>query len=106
MDFESPAYKAQRNNPFLFSLVRATEPFLDEYALGQSHIWKCLYETFDKVTVTAATGRHYAVVATKDSSMDSKTKWNDLRFTENGSYRVDDTHLQVWENKMKESIHH
>lgn len=104
MDFESPAYKTQRNNPFLFSLVRATEPFLDEYATGQSLIWTCLYQTFDIVTVTAATGRHYAVVATKFSSISTKSKWNDLRFTENGTYRVDDTHLQVWENKSKETI--
>jgi ubiquinone/menaquinone biosynthesis C-methylase UbiE len=106
MDFESPAYKAQRNNPILFSLVRATEPFLDEYATGQSLIWKCLYQMFDTVTITAATGRHYAVVASKDPSEGSKTRWNDKRFAENGTYRIDDTHLQVWENKAKEVIHH
>ena len=103
MDFESPAYKAQRNNPFLFSLVRATEPFLDEYASGQSQIWKCLYDTFDTVTITAATGRHYAVVATKDDKT-TKSRWNDFRFTQNDCYRVDDTHLQLWENKAKESF--
>ena len=103
MDFESPAYKAQRNNPFLFSLVRATEPFLDEYASGQSLIWKYLYETFDAVTITAATGRHYAVVATKDDTT-NMSRWNDLRFNENGHYRIDDTHLQLWENKSRETI--
>jgi hypothetical protein len=101
MDFESPAYKAQRNNPFLFSLVRATEPFLDEYASGQSLIWNCLHDTFDLVTITAATGRHYAVVATKDIST-TKSRWNDLRFNENGQHRIDDTHL-VWEDKSQET---
>lgn len=103
MDFESPAYMAQRNNPFLFSLVRTTEPFLDEYASGQSLIWECLHETFDTVTITAATGRHFAVVATKDNTT-TKCRWNDLRFNENGQYRIDDTHLQVWEDKSKETI--
>ena len=32
MDFESEAYAKLRANPMLFSLVRSTEPYLDEYA--------------------------------------------------------------------------
>jgi ubiquinone/menaquinone biosynthesis C-methylase UbiE len=42
MDFQAPAYAAQRANPLLFSLIRSTEPFLDEYADGQPEIWSCL----------------------------------------------------------------
>jgi ubiquinone/menaquinone biosynthesis C-methylase UbiE len=99
MDFDSPAYAAQRNNPFLFSLLRATEPYLDEYANGQNIIWQCLYDTFDTVTIAAATGRHYGVVATKNSFTEKKI-WNDLRFNGNGQYRVNDTHLQLWEDKL------
>ena len=108
MDFEAPAYAAQRANPWLFGLIRATEPFLDEYADGQGQIWQCLRETFAETTIAPATGRHFAVVATKGATEnedeDHRTlgKLNDLRFDANGEYRVKDTHLQVWENKKAE----
>ena len=32
MDFEAPGFVALRKNPLLFSLIRATEPYLDQYA--------------------------------------------------------------------------
>jgi len=109
MDFESPAYAAQRANAATFALIRATEPYLDEYADGQAQIWQCLRETFATTVVVPATGRHFAVVATKaaehsssvdtDGDAESTGALTDLRFDAAGNYKVEDTHLQVWENK-------
>jgi ubiquinone/menaquinone biosynthesis C-methylase UbiE len=129
MDFESPGYAAQRANPLLFSLIRATEPYLDEYANHAAEIRTCLQEIFDEVIITAATGRHFAICATKkklqraavpheelnDKDLSSSSNDNDtsggkqksrrmgtlrdLRFDQHGVYRVEDTHLKVWENK-------
>jgi ubiquinone/menaquinone biosynthesis C-methylase UbiE len=95
MDFESPAYAAQRGNPLLFSLLRATEPFLDEYAEGQPAIWDFLRENFETVTIVPATGRHFACVCTKGDK--NNQSLDDQRFDADGNYRVEDTHLQVWE---------
>jgi ubiquinone/menaquinone biosynthesis C-methylase UbiE len=111
MDFESPGYAAQRANPLLFSLIRSTEPYLDEYANHAAEIRQCLQETFDDVVITAATGRHFAICATKKKKKktqnlaqapeESRTEGTlrDLRFDQHGDYRVEDTHLKVWENK-------
>lgn len=100
MDFQAPAYAAQRANPLLFSLLRSTEPYLDEYADGQTVLWQRLRETFAATTIAAATGRHFAAVATKGEISTATGMWNDWRFGIQGNYRVDDTHLQVWENKL------
>jgi ubiquinone/menaquinone biosynthesis C-methylase UbiE len=101
MDFDSPAYAAQRENALLFSLLRATEPYLDDYADGCEEIREFLVANFDTVKITAATGRHYAMVATKSVDPDSSVsgKIQDSRFDSNGNYSVDDTHLKVWESK-------
>lgn len=106
MDFESPAYKAQRENALLFSLVRSTEPYLDEYADGMPEVRNYIAEVFDDVKITAATGRHYALLAEKgkdDDGADIDTKGHamieDSRFRQDGSYAVDDTHLKPWETK-------
>lgn len=96
MDFESPHFAKQRGNPLLFSLLRATEPFLDEYAEGQPAIWSFLRENFGSVTIVPATGRHFACVCTKGGS--NSKAFDDQRFNKDGQYRVEDTHLQVWEN--------
>jgi ubiquinone/menaquinone biosynthesis C-methylase UbiE len=95
MDFEAPAYAAQRGNPLLFSLLRATEPYLDEYAEGQPIIWDYLSKNFETVTIVPATGRHFACVATKGDKNDQSL--DDKRFDTDGNYRVEDTHLQLWE---------
>lgn len=103
MDFEAPAYAAQRANPLLFALLRATEPYLDEYADGQAEIWNGLRGTYSAVTIAAATGRHFAAVAVKGCNDNDETSclWNDWRFdAATGDYRVTDTHLQVWENQQ------
>ena len=110
MDFESPAYKAQRENALLFSLLRATEPYLDEYADGMKECREYITGMFDVTKITAATGRHYALLAEKGGGDDYGTDNNsgghtrkgvveDTRFNEDGSYVIDDTHLKPWESK-------
>lgn len=103
MDFESPAYKAQRENALLFSLLRATEPYLDEYADSQPELRDFLAEKFESVKITAATGRHYALVAQKgngeEEGASARAAIEDTRFREDGSYRIEDTHLKPWESK-------
>jgi ubiquinone/menaquinone biosynthesis C-methylase UbiE len=104
MDFDSPAYAEQRANALLFSLLRATEPYLDEYADGFPEILKFLLQKFETVKITAATGRHYALVGTKgDGNTSSTNNENnsliDSRFDSDGNYIVSDTHLKVWESK-------
>jgi ubiquinone/menaquinone biosynthesis C-methylase UbiE len=102
MDFEAPAYAAQRANALLFSLLRSTEPYLDEYAVSIADLFLHLQTKFESVTVVPATGRHYALVATKGKTSPGKVGiMNDLRFNEDGTYRVEDTHLKVWESKEK-----
>ena len=98
MDFDSPAYAAQRENALLFSLLRSTEPYLDEYADGAENIRQYLIEHFANVKITAATGRHYALVATKGERK-GIGELQDFRFDQNGNYRIKDTHLKVWESK-------
>jgi ubiquinone/menaquinone biosynthesis C-methylase UbiE len=100
MDFEAPAYAEQRANALLFALVRSTEPFLDEYAESISPLFKFVQSMFEATTVVPATGRHYALVAFKGNAENKNNgSFTDLRFDDNGQYRVDDTHLKVWESK-------
>lgn len=107
MDFDSPAYAAQRENAMLFSLLRSTEPYLDEYADGVDQVREYLAKTFQSVKITAATGRHFALVATKGakvsegSSSSSSGLVEDTRFDSQGNYAVMDTHLKVWESKKE-----
>ncbi|KAL7547924.1 hypothetical protein ACHAWF_011196 [Thalassiosira exigua] len=105
MDFESPAYRAQRENALLFSLLRATEPYLDEYADGVRELRECIAEMFDEVRIASATGRHYALVAVKgtDGGNEGPRKWariDDRRFLPDGEYAIEDTHLKPWESKQ------
>ena len=101
MDFDSPAYAKQRDNALLFSLLRATEPYLDEYADGMVEIRQEIVQKFGIVKIKAATGRHYALVATKIGrkfdNQDSKVILDDQRFQADGGYEFKDTHLQLWE---------
>jgi ubiquinone/menaquinone biosynthesis C-methylase UbiE len=100
MDFEAPAYAAQRANPLLFSLIRSTEPYLDVYAESISDLFNHVQSKYQHVKVVPATGRHFALVAIKGRSPnDDSSVIEDLRFDENGNYRVEDTHLQLWESK-------
>ena len=110
MDFDSPAFAAQRSNPLLFSLIRSTEPFLDEYADGCADLRAYISKAYQDVKICAATGRHYALIATKpvgggkddvpaDASQKDNSIIDDRRFNADGSYAVADTHLKTWETK-------
>ena len=100
MDFDSPAFQKQRSNPLLFSLIRSTEPYLDVYADGCFQIRNHTRTKFQKVTIAAATGRHYAMVAIKDKdTMIESCDYQDKRFQSDGTYAVGDTHLKTWESK-------
>ena len=113
MDFESPAYAAQRANPLLFSLVRSTEPYLDEYAESISDLFTYIETKFQHVKVVPATGRHFALVATKGPGLNNNNNvdigtgigigMEDLRFDDDGNYRVDDTHLPTFQSKTDET---
>ena len=106
MDFDSPAFAAQRSNPLLFSLIRSTEPFLDEYADGCAELREYIASAFQDVKICAATGRHYALIATKPFSSENRASQtrnsiDDRRFNADGSYAVADTHLKTWETKKQ-----
>jgi ubiquinone/menaquinone biosynthesis C-methylase UbiE len=116
MDFESPAYKAQRENAMLFSLLRATEPYLDEYADGMPALREFIVDVFSGsnndveankgyVRIAAATGRHYALIAQKEGNSSTSSQGNkqleDVRFLEDGRYALEDTHLKPWESKVE-----
>jgi ubiquinone/menaquinone biosynthesis C-methylase UbiE len=105
MDFEAPAYAEQRANALLFSLIRSTEPYLDDYADSIASLFQYVQSKFHATVVVPATGRHYAMVANKGKTAESSTTsgggvLSDMRFNEDGTYRVEDTHLKVWESKQ------
>jgi hypothetical protein len=82
-------------------LIRSTEPYLDDYAESISDLFEYIRTKFQHVKVVPATGRHFALVATKgDSEFEGPSTMEDLRFDDKGDYRVEDTHLQVWESKQ------
>lgn len=86
----------------LFSLLRATEPYLDEYANGMPELRSFIVDLFHSVKIAAATGRHYALLAEKGFDSISEKDRNtleDYRFRDDGSYAVEDTHLKPWESK-------
>eukprot|EP00533_Pseudo-nitzschia_delicatissima_P003868 CAMPEP_0116091322 /NCGR_PEP_ID=MMETSP0327-20121206/7443_1 /TAXON_ID=44447 /ORGANISM="Pseudo-nitzschia delicatissima, Strain B596" /LENGTH=449 /DNA_ID=CAMNT_0003582665 /DNA_START=58 /DNA_END=1407 /DNA_ORIENTATION=- len=97
MDFEAPGYAAQRANPLLFSLIRSTEPYLDDYAESIPDLFSYIQRKSPHVKVVPATGRHFALVATRGPTDDeAQNVMEDLRFDEDGNYRVEDTHLPTF----------
>jgi len=106
MDFESPGYAAQRANPLLFSLIRSTEPYLDDYAESITDLFSYIRSKSQVVKVVPATGRHFALVATKGegSSTTVDCTMDDLRFDKNGNYRVEDTHLPTFKRKSETKV--
>lgn len=112
MDFEAPAYAAQRANPLLFSLIRSTEPYLDEYAESIPDLLAYVATKFQLVKVLPATGRHFALVAIKGSPDDEHASttsglqklMEDLRFDKDGNYRVEDTHLPTFKRESETKV--
>lgn len=98
MDFDTPGFTKLRANPLLFSLIRATEPYLDVYADYQPQLPRDLRDAagFRQVQLAAATGRHFALVATKPASADAPADAIDDRRAETAKA---DTHLKTWESR-------
>lgn len=99
MDFETPAFAKLRANPLLFSLIRSTEPYLDTYADYMPRLPAELSELgFGTVRLAAATGRHFALVATKPEEGDTAPRVVEDRRSETAKA---DTHLKTWEAKKE-----
>ena len=89
MDFDTPGFKNLRSNPLLFSFIRSTEPMLDLYAdYNAMGIAQDLRDLGFDVRLQAATGRHFALVATVGGQGTI-----DDRRTETA---LPDTHLATW----------
>lgn len=110
---QAPGYQKLRGNPLLFSLIRATEPYLDEYAEHQIDgglVRDVLAAGFADVRLAAATGRHFALVAVKGRAAGegggaprAAVVVDDRRFDADGRYGKDDTHLKTWEREAAAS---
>ena len=99
MDFQTPAFMKLRANPLLFSLLRSTEPYLDVYADYMPTLPAELSELgFSTVRLAAATGRHFALVATKPEEGDTAPRVVEDRRSETAKA---DTHLKTWEAKKE-----
>mmetsp|Transcript_2172 Transcript_2172/g.2922 ORF Transcript_2172/g.2922 Transcript_2172/m.2922 type:complete len:380 (-) Transcript_2172:328-1467(-) len=73
MDPEAPGYVKLRENPFLFSIIRSTEPYLDEWFKMAPTVQNDAAEVgFAVIRKTGATGRHFALVATKAGYIDAR----------------------------------
>jgi ubiquinone/menaquinone biosynthesis C-methylase UbiE len=73
MDPDAPGYRKLRANPWLFSVLRSTEPYLDEYFTLAPLLPKVLSDIgFPVVRIAAATGRHLALVAVKGGIIDAR----------------------------------
>ena len=71
MDPEAPGYRKLRANPWLFAVLRSTEPYLDDYFNFAPLMPSTLSQMgFSSVKVSAATGRHLTLVAMKNGIMD------------------------------------
>lgn len=68
MDPEAPGYRKLRANTMLFSILRSTEPYLDEYfdlAPSLPALLTAADVGFSSVKISAATGRHFTLAAEK-----------------------------------------
>jgi len=62
----APGYRELRRNPLLYSLIRSTEPYLDDYFRSAEDIPAKLAKLgFDAAVQSSATGRHFTLVAFK-----------------------------------------
>lgn len=100
MDFETDGYRTLRANPLLYALVRSTEPYLDAYAEYQTAgMADDLFRAgFGAVRLAAATGRHFALIATRagDEAGPPGRRVLDDRRRETAKA---DTHLRTWQSK-------
>ena len=109
MDFDTPGFKKLRANPLLFSMIRSTEPYLDEYADFQNEMTRYIASLdFARVGLVAATGRHFALVATKRDRRALRWPWEEAEAGAAAMGVIDDrreetakpdTHLKTWESR-------
>ena len=100
MDFETEGFSKLRANPVLFSLIRATEPYLDVYADFMPTLPAALSELgFSPVRLAAATGRHFACIATKPTG--PITAAARVVDDQRKATAKPDTHLKTWEAKRR-----
>lgn len=101
MDFTTEGFRKLRANPLLFSLIRSTEPYLDVYADYQEQLPEDLVALgYGPVRLAAATGRHFALLATKPPDADTAAGPIDDRRAETVK---EDTHLKTWEARSSGS---
>ena len=89
MDPEAPGFERLRSNALLFSLIRSTEPFLDQYfeLASDGRIEQLALDAgFALVRREAATGRHFTMMAMKGGVADH-------RWLSPGKYAQPDTHM-------------
>ena len=81
MDGGSPGFEKLRKNPFLFSLIASTEPHLKEYFEEVNSRLPELLEGagFARGSLTHATSRHYALVASGRLRAGDKFEFQDER---------------------------
>lgn len=74
MDPDAPGYVKLRNTPWLFSILRSTEPHLDDYFNRVAGQLPALLSRhgFPSVKMSAATGRHFCLVANKQGVYDGR----------------------------------
>jgi len=74
MDPTAPGYRKARSQALLFSVFKSTEPYLDSYFdLTAPQLGDILMTNgFGSVQLTAATGRHMAIVARKNGFVDMR----------------------------------
>lgn len=92
MDFDTAGFTKLRKNPVLFAFIKSTEPYLDEYAAYNARgIIDDIVDlgSFADVRLRAATGRHFALVATCGNA---PTAVEDLR----EDTALPDTHLATF----------
>jgi ubiquinone/menaquinone biosynthesis C-methylase UbiE len=93
MDPEAPGYVKLRSNAMLFSVLRSTEPFLDEYFDFAPSLPSYLDSLgFGSVKISAATGRHFAIAATKKGVADLRPSARERELS--------DSHLGTTETKV------
>lgn len=101
MDFDTEGFRKLRANPALFSLIRSTEPYLDVYADYQTNADSGLTNDlreigFSRIQLAAATGRHFALCATRPAAgVDARSENICDRRAETAKA---DTHLKTWES--------
>jgi ubiquinone/menaquinone biosynthesis C-methylase UbiE len=94
MDPSSPGFKKLRANGVLFSVLKSTEPFLGEYFDLAPKLPQILEEVgFPVVSLTAATGRHLAILAQKKGKVD-------YRPSDEKRLKMDD-HMNTWNSNVK-----